>query len=77
MLVLKDRLAFFPPPGEPFTLDDSDATRAASVDAAACTCRGPEKPHEHWRIVMPGLSRGGMVSFLREPGSPPRYHLVR
>lgn len=76
ILVLKDRLGFFPPPGQPFVLEDSGASLSATVDAVPCTCRGPEKPHEHWRIPLSGLVRGQPVTLHREPGEPPRYRLI-
>jgi hypothetical protein len=58
LLIEKARLTYVPKPGQPFTLDDRGSTRQATVESYACTCRGPEKPHEHWFIRIPGLAAG-------------------
>jgi len=57
ILVLKGRLGFLPPVGEGFVL----AGRRVRIEAVPCTCRGPEKPHEHYRIPWPGLAQGSTV----------------
>ncbi|MFN8617797.1 MAG: hypothetical protein U0837_11910 [Dehalococcoidia bacterium] len=61
IMVLKDRLKFFPPAGEPFSLDGAPA----SVEARHCECRGPEKPHDHYFIRRAGLAKGQRVSIGR------------
>lgn len=66
LLVLKDRLRFFPPVGEPFVLATPAGPLEARVEAEPCTCRGPELPHEHWRIRLAGLARGARVRVTRE-----------
>ncbi len=65
VLVEKARLSFFPPAGERFELDG----RPAVVESYPCTCRGPDKPHEHWFIRLAGLMRGERVRLEElEPG---------
>jgi hypothetical protein len=57
LLVEKRSLSFFPPVGEPFDLDG----REARVETLPCTCRGPDKPHEHWIVRAPGLEKGDRI----------------
>lgn len=57
LLVERRRVRFFPPPGEEFDLEGLP-TR---VESYACSCRGPEKPHEHWYVRVPGLRPGEEV----------------
>lgn len=61
LLVEKRALSFFPPVGEPFELDGRDAC----IDAVPCTCRGPELPHEHWHLRLPGLEKGQRITIER------------
>ena len=66
VFILKDRLAFFPPINEPFELLDGSARSKAAVEARDCTCRGPEKPHQHYFIRRRGLTKGTKVTLTRE-----------
>lgn len=66
LLVEKARLAFFPPPGTPFELVLHPDTHAAAVESYACQCRGPQKPHEHYFVRVPGLAKGERVTIHRE-----------
>ncbi len=61
IMVLKDRLAFFPAIGETFQLGGV----SAKVEARHCECRGPEKPHEHYFIRRAGLNKGQKVRIAR------------
>lgn len=58
LLVEKRALAFFPPVGERFELDGRDV----AVRAVPCECRGPDRPHEHYRIEGLRLERGREVA---------------
>ncbi len=58
LLILKRDLGLFPRPGDPFTLATGGASCRARIEAEPCTCRGPELPHEHYRIRWPGLRAG-------------------
>lgn len=66
VFILKDRLDFFPPINEPFELLDGSDRSKSTVEARDCTCRGPEKPHQHYFIRRPGLVRGSKVTLSRE-----------
>lgn len=55
LMILKDRLDFFPRVGEAFDLWFRDKSYRVQVDSEHCTCRGPDKPHEHYRISLDPL----------------------
>jgi hypothetical protein len=57
LLVEKRSLSLFPPVGEAFDLDG----REVRVETLPCTCRGPDKPHEHWIVRVPGLEKGDRI----------------
>lgn len=52
ILISKDALSLFPPPGETFkaTLNGEDVE--LKVEAVPCTCRGPDKPHDHHHLSL-------------------------
>jgi hypothetical protein len=75
LFVLKEALRFFPPAGEPFALLDAGQPRSATVESYPCTCRGPEKPHEHWFIRRPGLRAGERVAITAPASSTDPYVL--
>lgn len=74
-MVLKARLAFFPPVGSPFDLDDEGWKTRAKVESRACACRGAELPHEHYFIRRAGLTKGARVEFARTSAAPATYRL--
>lgn len=61
ILILKDKLALFPPPGEPFTLVREGRAGRTSIEAIPCACRGPAKPHAHYHLPAAGLRAGERV----------------
>jgi hypothetical protein len=65
LMIEKTWLRQLPPVGESFLLDDRGATRCVTIEAAHCECRGPEKPHDHYRIAIPALERGTEVTLER------------
>ena len=60
-MVLKSALGFFPAVGEEFEVTDGSTTRSTRVDAVPCTCRGPEKPHDHYWVAWPGLRKRSRI----------------
>lgn len=51
--VEKAWLKKLPAPGTQFQLKLGNDTRRVRIDAEPCTCRGPDKPHEHYRLNLP------------------------
>jgi hypothetical protein len=66
IMVLKNRLKFFPPIGDQFELLDSAGRSVAKVEARDCTCRGPELPHQHYFIRHAGLNKGAKITLSRD-----------
>jgi hypothetical protein len=65
VLVLKDRLSYFPPLGTAFLVVAPDGAAEVRVEAYDCLCRGPALPHQHYFIRRPGLRRGQTVTIER------------
>ncbi|MGB8657771.1 MAG: hypothetical protein WCE90_08305 [Candidatus Zixiibacteriota bacterium] len=65
ILVLKDKLPFFPPIGEEFDLTRGGKKKKAKVESYHCTCRGPDLPHEHYFIRWKGLKAKDRVEIER------------
>ena len=61
VLVEKRALSMFPAPGEEFTLGG----RPARIRTFDCTCRGNERPHEHYAIDREGVRRGQEIVITR------------
>ncbi|MBA4181494.1 MAG: hypothetical protein C0506_12965 [Anaerolinea sp.] len=68
VMVLKDWLGFFPPVGQEFSLERDGRTEPARIDAEPCTCRGPEKPHEHYSLRVPNLGDATQVTVSKLAG---------
>ncbi len=66
LFVLKNKLGFFPPAPEPFQLRVGASKKDAKVESYACTCRGPELPHEHYFIRCGGLKKGATAIVSRD-----------
>ncbi len=71
ILVSKDALAMFPAAGKRFNAKVNGIDAEMQLDAVPCTCRGPDKPHEHYHLsfasVEPGIkARRGMVASIRK-----------
>jgi len=50
ILITKNALPIFPPLGKLFEILIDDKRFDVTVKAVPCTCMGPDKPHEHYRI---------------------------
>jgi hypothetical protein len=73
ILISKDVLSMFPAPGEPFTAILNGENAETTVEAVPCTCRGPDKPHDHYHLsfghAAPELRvRRGSVGSVRKDG---------
>lgn len=65
IFILKGQLSFFPELGTIFELEESNLSREVKVESYHCTCRGPEKPHEHYFIFWEGLEAGDEVEIIK------------
>lgn len=76
IFVLKNKLSFFPPIGDEFKMASNDLTYTdAKVESCPCTCRGSERPHEHYFVRWKGLKAGDTIKIVRSPGNDAEYLL--
>jgi hypothetical protein len=75
VLVLKDRLSFFPLEGKPFRLIHNGMPKKARVESYPCSCRGPDEPHSHYFLKTAGLKAGDRVIIQRDAKGTTRYVL--
>jgi hypothetical protein len=67
IMVLKNKLSFFPTLGSSFKLLNEGSSKVVEVESYPCTCRGPELPHEHYFIRWNGLKAGNKVEITKDP----------
>ena len=77
ILVLKDRLPFFPPLGQSFSVRKDGGGGKAKVESYPCTCRGPDLPHEHYFIRWRGLRPNDKVEIKRNPRGQRNSYVIR
>jgi hypothetical protein len=53
LLVEKSWLRKLPEPGKPFQLKLGKSDLRVTIEGVPCTCRGPDKPHEHYHLNLP------------------------
>jgi len=75
IFILKNKLSFFPELGEKFVLTNNDSSREVIVDSYPCTCRGPERPHEHYFIRFEELESGDKIEITKTNSSESNYFL--
>jgi len=73
IFVLKSKLSFFPPLGATFELVNDKSSKDVKVESYPCTCRGPERPHEHYFIRWKGLESRDKIEITKE--SENKYNL--
>jgi len=66
VLILKDRLPFFPMQGRRFQMLQNGRSRRAMVESYPCSCRGPELPHSHYFFRVKGLKSGDRVTVRKD-----------
>ena len=66
IFILKNKLSFFPELGNIFELTDDNLTKEVKVESYPCTCRGPERPHEHYFIHWEGLESGDKIEITKD-----------
>lgn len=62
IFILKNRLSFFPDLNQQFKLNDEEVC----VQSYPCTCRGPERPHEHYYIRWKGLKAEDKIDIIED-----------
>lgn len=73
IFILKSKSSFFPELGNIFELANGDISSKVKVESYPCTCRGPERPHEHYFIHWEGLEAGDKVEIIKS--SEDKYNL--
>ena len=58
IMILKNRLSFFPPLRKSFVLLAENQKKEARIESYSCRCQGPDFPHEHYFVRWDGLKRG-------------------
>ena len=66
IFILKNKLSLFPPLHEEFNLTPNNSPRKVMVESYSCSCRGPDKPHEHYFIRWAGLKSGDKVKIIKD-----------
>ncbi len=77
IFILKNKLFLFPELGEKFKLSENDLTKEVAVDSYPCTCRGPERPHEHYFIRWEGLEAKNSVKITKNSEGKYNLHIQR
>ncbi|MGZ7159024.1 MAG: hypothetical protein ACXVHR_00940 [Methanobacterium sp.] len=75
IFILKNKLSFFPVLNQKFVLSDDKSSREVSLESYPCTCRGPERPHEHYFISWKGLIAGDIVEITKTNSDDVNYFL--
>ncbi len=73
VMVLKDRLSFFPFVEKEFELQRGNRSTRARVEKYHCECRGPKEPHDHYFIRHEGLKKGDTVVLKKDAKKFGRY----
>ena len=66
IFILKNKLSFFPSLESEFILNENNSPREVKIESYPCTCRGPDKPHEHYFIRWDGLNTGDKIKITKE-----------
>ncbi|HEX9429946.1 MAG TPA: hypothetical protein VF944_06165 [Candidatus Bathyarchaeia archaeon] len=75
VIVLKDRLSFFPAQGRRFQIIQNGRSRRATVESYPCACRGPGLPHLHFFVRVKAVKSGDRVTILKDSKSGTRFLL--
>jgi hypothetical protein len=75
VLVLKDKLAWFPAVGRSFQVVMGPSTKRIAVQSYRCECRGPKEPHEHYYLPLDGLEKGDTLIINKEESKAHTYSL--
>jgi len=75
IFILKDKLSFFPELGDIFELEEDNLKRNVKVEHYPCTCRGPDRPHQHYFIHWEGLESGDKIEIIKSSENENKYNL--
>ncbi len=75
ILVLKNKLSFFPPMGKQFIIVQDSEERKSKLESYPCACQGPDAPHEHYFIRWKGLKAKEKVEIEKDLRKEERYIL--
>ena len=76
IFILKNKLSFFPELGDKFELENDYLTKKCKVESYPCTCRGLDRPHEHYFIQWAGLESGDIIEIVKNSENEGRYQLI-
>ena len=65
VLILKNKLSFFPEVGSSFPLTDGHVKKEAKIESYHCECQGPDQPHDHYFVRWSGLAQGDRLTVKR------------
>ena len=65
IFILKNRLSFFPPLNHTFEIVNGEISKEVNIQSYPCTCRGPDRPHEHYFIEFEGLKAGNKIEITK------------
>jgi len=75
LMILKDRLSFFPMVGRIFEMQSGSSIRKVKLESYHCECRGPDTPHDHYFVRWDELKKGDRVLIQRDGKKAGRYVL--
>ncbi|TMI31999.1 hypothetical protein E6H27_05990 [Candidatus Bathyarchaeota archaeon] len=75
VIVLKDRVSFFPSLGRRFQIIQNGRSRRAMVESYPCTCRGPKLPHSHSFVRVKAVKSGDRVTIRKDSKNGTRFLL--
>ncbi|HML05713.1 MAG TPA: hypothetical protein VK426_08075 [Methanobacterium sp.] len=75
IFILKNKLSFFPSLGDKFELVSDNSSKEVCVESYSCTCRGPERPHEHYFIQFEELKARDKIEITKPNSSDSNYFL--
>lgn len=75
IFILKNKLSFFTDLNLNFKLSDDEISKEVMVDSYPCTCRGLDRPHEHYFIQWEGLEAGDKIEITKAPENKGKYYL--
>jgi hypothetical protein len=75
VMVVKNKLPFFPPLGKAFDLIQHDKPSRVRVESYPCRCRGPDLPHEHYFVRWKGLKARDRIEIREDAKKQGRYFI--